>query len=472
MVSTPWAILLCKFKNDNSPAPHPRSFYNNLFTSTETGVRSMANFFHDMSHGRLDLSGSRIFPEKDGWITLTHTLKEFNEVKDSWKKWSVDHKGPEPLHWHYAFRIWAEEAATLKSPKVEITEFSGVVAVANIGDVGSVGWIGEMRAICDEFQVKPSILGQEMGHAYGLDHSRLHNSVINYQDHYDIMSTRSAFSARHPDYDSIGVPTMRDYGISIGPGLNAANMDSRGWLDYSRVKRITYGEETVDLRPLHRLDLPGFLAIIVEVGFWIPEYMYVDKFFVELRMNEDWDAGFMPAAPVVLIHHFEENHSYLLSSILMNKGDKLEIKEGGSFGEHYLKIELLDIDVGKRAASITVKHTSIIPPSTTYFKLPWEYISPAIPRIQIGHERDIAIVNERIIRTPQWSLRPILKSLADVSSSYQFDNEASKRIRRDALQTIIRIANEELEDLNSLEGVAPPLHDWKEKYQQYTRRTK
>jgi hypothetical protein len=53
--------------------------------------------------------------------------------------------------------------------------------------------------------------------------------------------------------------------------------------------------------------------------------------------------------------------------------------------------------------------------------------------------------------------RPILKSLADISSSYQFHNEASKRIRQDGLQTIIRIANEELKDLNRLEGVAPPL---------------
>ena len=429
----------------------------------------MANFFHEMSHGRLDLSGSQIFPYKEGWFTLTHTLVEFNKVKDEYLKWYADPKGVAPLNSNYAFRIWAEEAATWYHPdlpKVDLTRFSGVVAVANVG-VGCVGWLGSMRAICDENTVKPSILGQEMGHGYGIDHARIHNSLMDYLDPYDIMSTRAAYSDRHPDYDSIGWSVAMDYGLSIGPGLNAALMDSRGWLDYSRVKKITYGEETVELRPLHRLDLPGFLAIVVEVvsGFLATEYMYIDKFFVEFRMNKGWDGGFNrglgPAAPVVLIHYFEENHSYIMK-VLMNKGDKFEIKEG----EHHLKIELLDIDRGKETASIMVKHTPISVPSATYFKFPWEYISPAIPLIPVGHGRDIASVNERIIRKPEWSLRPILKSLADISSSYQFKNEASKRIRQDALQTIIRIANQELKDLNSLEGVALPPPDWNEQSQQ------
>ena len=66
----------------------------------------------------------------------------------------------------------------------------------------------------------------------------------------------------------------------------------------------------------------------------------------------------------------------------------------------------LDIDVGKRTARITIKHSPISVPSITYFKLSWEYLSPAIPLIPKGPGRDIAIVNEKIIRTPQWSLRP------------------------------------------------------------------
>lgn len=279
-----------------------------------------------------------------------------------------------------------------------------------------------------------------MGHGYGLDHSRLHDLERDYQDPYDIMSTRSAYMARHPAYDSIGIPAYKDYQKSIGPGLNAANMDSRGWLDYSRVKKITTGVETVDLRPLHRLDLLGFLAISV------------DNYFIEFRMNEGWDAAF--PTPVVLIHFFEGNHSYLMEPILTNKGDKFEIKEGEHTAFYYhLKIQLLDIDVGKRSARISIDYSPLRLPPIFYYKWPWEYISPAIPLTHLAPGNDIVIVNEKIIRTPQWSLRPILKSLADISSSERFNNE---NIRRRALETIIEIADEELMRMNTQIGVAPP----------------
>lgn len=149
-------------------------------------------------------------------------------------------------------------------------------------------------------------------------------------------------------------------------------------------------------------------------------------------MNQDWDAGFR--TPVVIIHSFEGNHSYLMNEILRNKGDKFE------FGNS--KIQLLDIDAGKQSARISINYSRLSVPPIIYYKWPWEYISPAIPLTPLGPGKDIAIVNEKIIRMPRWSLRPILKSLADISSSYEFNNEdISKKIRQEALQTIIKIAN-------------------------------
>src|SRR5215471_10211093 len=48
----------------------------------------------------------------------------------------------------------------------------------------------------------------------------------------------------------------------IGPGLNAWNMKSRGWLDESRVWSGSghAGDTTIKLRPHVRRDLPGLLA--------------------------------------------------------------------------------------------------------------------------------------------------------------------------------------------------------------------
>ena len=129
----------------------------------------------------------------------------------------------------------------------------------------------------------PSLLGQEMGHGFGLAHSRIDGSTADYKDPWDIMSTAGPYEASHPTY------------TWTGPGMNAANMDGRGWLDGSRVWS---GAGTVQLRPLHRRDLPGWLC--ARVG----------EFYVEFRVKDGWDKG-IPAA-TVLVHRFEDNRSYLM----------------------------------------------------------------------------------------------------------------------------------------------------------------
>lgn len=69
---TPWAVILCKF-NDNATEPFPRKYYENLFTTSGAGTRNMVNFFHDVSHRRLDVSGTQVF----GWYTLPHKRADY-----------------------------------------------------------------------------------------------------------------------------------------------------------------------------------------------------------------------------------------------------------------------------------------------------------------------------------------------------------------------------------------------------------
>src|SRR5947209_7556414 len=72
MTKTSWAILLCKF-SDNDSEPFPRTFYDSLFTQAGVGTLNMVDFFVDASHGSLDLSGSRVF----GWYTLNKKRSEY-----------------------------------------------------------------------------------------------------------------------------------------------------------------------------------------------------------------------------------------------------------------------------------------------------------------------------------------------------------------------------------------------------------
>src|SRR5207249_1628669 len=86
---------------------------------------------------------------------------------------------------------------------------------------GGPGVFMDIRAVRNQGM---ALWGQEMGHAFGLDHSRQNGSDSDYQDMWDVMSTMNAFCyTADPNYGLRGI------------GLNAWNMRGRQWLDESRV---------------------------------------------------------------------------------------------------------------------------------------------------------------------------------------------------------------------------------------------
>jgi hypothetical protein len=262
-MKTSWAILLVKFSDDNSE-PYARKRYEEIFTTSGSGKWNMVDYFRDMSHGKLDLNGSKVF----GWYTLDKKLSEYSGS-------GANPEGRQELI------DWARAKAT--DDGVNLSEFFSVVVVLNFGaDLfgGSSGVVcGDDGANNAMSGLSPSFLGQEMGHTYGLMHSRLEGSANDYGDRYDVMSVAAALMAPHPVYtelDTFGQPVFQ-----IGPGLNAANMWSQGWLDETRVWNDSGSGRvnvTVQLRPLHRYDLPGFLA--ARFG----------DYFIEFRMNSGWDS--------------------------------------------------------------------------------------------------------------------------------------------------------------------------------------
>src|SRR5205085_1698021 len=122
-----------------------------------------------------------------------------------------------------------------------------------------------------------SAWGQEMGHAFGLDHSRQDGSADDYMDLWDVMSTMSAHCYT-PD---------ANFGLR-GVGLNAWNMRSRQWLDESRVWRGPANadfSDNVTIRPLHRRDLSGYLAAE------LPGVPGETPYLLEFRARTDWDSN-------------------------------------------------------------------------------------------------------------------------------------------------------------------------------------
>ena len=314
---SPWAILLTKFADDPSPDPD-KEIYRRLFTDAGLGTNNMVKFFADVSHGKLDLSGSTIF----GWYRLAIERKEYLVT--------VDRNG---------LRDAAKAAAIADG--VDFSQFAGLmVSMYSMTDL--CGWVGGMTTLCDQFSLQPSLLGQEMGHGYGLDHARKDGSLVDYQDPWDVMST-AEWPTTQPDADY----------TSIGPGLNAWNMRSRGWLEESRVwSSPGASDTTITLRPLHRIDLPGLLA--AQLG----------PFLVELRVAEGWDAGIGQSR--VLVHRFEDNHSYLMTGTegeqSLAAGSAFQVGNQSWPSRPYFRVEVTEINDQTKTATLRLSYRAADPP--------------------------------------------------------------------------------------------------------------
>ena len=321
-MQSPWAVILCKF-NDGDDEPFPLQYYKDLFTADDKGSSwNMIRYFHDCAHGKLDLTGTKVF----GWYSLDKSVADYNALGGGARDQLV---------------LWARKAAT--DHGVNLSPFYSVVVCTNRWHDIGVGPAGT-GVIAQGTTAIPRLLGHEMGHVYGLQHSRVDGSTEDYKDPWDIMSAALDFSAPDPEFSL------------IGPVLNASNMRSRGWLDETRVWKPTGNlDETVTLRPLARHDLPGHLAAEIPGG----------RLF-EFRVREGWD-GTIPR-PAVLVHHFEGGHSYLMPG---NSGS-FDLIAGDSFGDAvpsdpnapFQRVDVISIDEVQRNAVLRIRYRPVEIPMT------------------------------------------------------------------------------------------------------------
>ena len=345
VLQTRWAVLLCKFKDDQSepPVPNFKGICERFFTIPSSGYNAF-QFFSDMSHGNIDLSGSQVFD----WLTINANVSDALPPTD-----------PPPPDWRPRKSQWdlmelAKEAAT--NAGADMRNFFGSILIMNLmtgwaqGNSAHAVW-ADWRRIDGRDQFGnlgtrdvgggngTEVFGQEMGHGYGLNHSYREGSNLEYQDPWDIMSTFAAWSVPDAEY------------CARGPGLNAWNMLSLGWLDESRVwrrlQRYDSFNGSLQLKPLHRRDLLGYLAIRLPA----PDNTSSD-YLLEFRIKTGWDEGIPRSA--VLAHQFENGHSV----IMKGTAGQYDLAVGDSFERPpYFKVQVTSIDEASQTATLQIAYS-------------------------------------------------------------------------------------------------------------------
>jgi hypothetical protein len=316
---------------------------------------------------------------------------------------------------------------------VNLSSFSGVVVVMNtLTDL--CGWIGGWAALCDPGSLEPTVLGQEMGHGYGLLHSRVDGSTADYQDPWDTMSTwDSCYYASNPDY------------TLIGPGLCSANMRYMGWLDESRVWKpatVAYSQQVI-LRPLHARSLPGHLAAEVPGT--------PGGFLVEFRVAEDWDSGYPRSA--VFVHRLSDGRSYRMTgssgSSDLVAGDQFSQGFGAFRFSSYTAVHVDEINETEHYAKVTLTYR------------PAKRIPGIVGEVFGGVAVDgggVIFVNGHPHPVDPWG--PLVGVLNQVVAHSLADQIANPIVqletKKAALAQIVQIASKQLEGLTELETPPAP----------------
>ena len=431
MAESRWAIVKCRFLDDESDTL-PDAAYERLFTGAGAGTGNMVDYFRDVSHGELDLSRSQVF----GWYTLSLRKADYAG--------NVDPStliGSQVNRWglYNACRAAAEAAG------VRLSDYVGVVATMNRGGPwpdGSEGvdlWGAAGGAVfCDRFGLTQSLMAHEMSHGYGLKHARRHGSTNDYQDMWDAMSTANSFMERHPEYQW------------IGPGVSAANMQAVNWFDESRLWRLTGSSTDVhlQLRPVHRHDLSGILAIEIPD----PEHG-ARRWLLEFRNKLRWDAA-VPE-PALLIHYLSEGHSYLVPGPAPGRdhliaGDILLRGDPAIPFTTYLRIEVQSIDSQAETCNLHLAFRRGYDPVERFGFLEWNQI---VGGIRADGGGIIIRPGGGVVPVGPWDpTLVILENLATLHAVKDVRNTAARdELQRSALRSIIDVAAKQLSRLDPIQ---------------------
>lgn len=204
--SQPFANLLCRFSDDTSTPP-PSSYFTGLMANTYPGMDA---FWRELSYNAANVVGSLVV----GWVNLPQPSSYYVP-------------GPTPSFLRLATDC-TNAAAGLQA--INYAGLAGINLMFN-GSLGGSAWGGcQTLTLSGVYKCWPmtwmppfgwgsqGVLGQEMGHAFGLPHSG-DPSGRTYQNQWDVMSAATgSYCAltQSPTYGCLGQHTIAPFKEMLG----------------------------------------------------------------------------------------------------------------------------------------------------------------------------------------------------------------------------------------------------------------
>src|SRR5882724_24082 len=280
-----WAVILCKL-SDRPAVPQQSDYYIQFFT--ENGTGGICDYWHAVSCGSLDLTGSRVF----GWLDAAHSTADYDALVGRLGSGSR----PQVIQ-------WGVDAALASGANV--AAFRNTLVIINykppVHDHGATG--GNVLLLHGDPNVcEFAFLGQEMGHGIlGPSHSWAANPDSEYGDAWDIMSVATTM---YP----FTITFKGTQGTAAG-GLNARNLEALNAIPPSRRWTPAQADfsEQITLDALHQpwVGNHGFLIAKIPPNATRPTRANNSSFTIEFHHKAGWDQGIPHDA--VLIHEIRAN---------------------------------------------------------------------------------------------------------------------------------------------------------------------
>lgn len=315
--SAKWSFILCQFKDSGTPT-NSADYYRNMLLREGTG--GVADYWHDISYGNLNVNGSVVA----GWYTIPQTVAQ-GRALGRWEKVNA-----------------CKEAAQTATANPYTPPLDHKLGIITYPDVDLFGWNGGAFL---PGAVEVGGAAHESGHGIGLNHSFSNDpnyrnadwaQVGEYDDPWDVMSWGNAFRVPTPFGD--------------GPvGLTGFHLDRMGWLPRTRI--TTFGSDarssaTLTLAPLNHPETPG--PLLVRIPFDPSDLQR--HYTVEFRRKIRWDAGI--PQDTVLIHEIQKHSDNAYYAHLVYELPSRQPAQ--SLSANGINIRVDGIDAANNTARITI----------------------------------------------------------------------------------------------------------------------